>query len=66
MANLTVKEIAVDSRRHPSSVRRWIYSEALKASLVGGRILVSEKDYLAFIRKPGDLRKKHSREGGDA
>jgi len=62
--NFTVAEIASIARCHPKTVRIWCYSGLLRASLVGGRILITEADFKSFIRQPGTLRKKMDR--GDA
>jgi len=54
--NFTVKEAAIWARRAPGTIRNWIYSGRLPATLHVGRLLIRESDLLALSRPPGSQR----------
>jgi excisionase family DNA binding protein len=41
---LTVDEAARRVRRHPETIRRWIWSGRLRSTRIGNRHLISESD----------------------
>jgi len=49
---LTVKEVAKNFKKHPSTIRRWIRERHLKAEKVAGKFglyLISRSDMLEFM-----------------
>jgi excisionase family DNA binding protein len=54
--NLTVREAAALVRRAPGTIRNWIYTGRLPATLHVGRLLIKESDLLSLSRPPGSQR----------